>query len=1131
MAVKRLFNDQWSFQKAPLGTELSALPEEKWLPVDLPHDWLIENAKNLYETGEGWYRRRLPLQLKEGEKCILRFEGVYMNSTVFVNGHAAREWKYGYSTFDADITAFVQPGENEILVRCVHQSPNSRWYSGAGIYRNVYISILPPCHILPDGVYITPVREADGWRVEIDTEICAPHPCALFHRILDGEGREIAACRGDVAQGTEKISQQMMLSHPHLWDTEDPYLYTLETRLEGAGECHPLSQHFGFRETRFDPEGGFFLNGRHVKMNGVCLHHDLGALGAAMNKAALRRQLQLMLDMGVNALRTSHNMPAVELMELCDEMGILVDSEAFDMWERPKTTYDYGRFFPEWADKDVQSWVRRDRNHPSLVMWSIGNEIYDTHADVRGQEVTKMLMDYVRRHDPKGHAPCTIGSNYIPWEGAQKCADLLKISGYNYAERLYHDHHAAHPDWVIYGSETFSIVQSRGIYHFPCAATILAEDDLQCSALGNSNTSWGAKSYEKCITDDRDAPFSMGQFLWTGTDYIGEPTPYHTKNSYFGLADTAGFPKDAYYVFKAAWTDYKKAPFVHVFPYWDFNPGQLIDVQVCSNAPRVQLFLNGQSQGCFDIDHEKGLQLIGRWQIPYEEGVLRAEAYDENGRLIAVQERHSFSDPRKICLKADKGALLADGRDMIFVEISMEDENGHPVENAVNRVHVHLEGPGRLMGLDNGDSTDWDQWKGESRRLFSGKLLAMIGAVGEEGKITLHVESPGLPDAALTLSALPAKMEEGVSCRQQCNQSERQMEIPVRKILLTCAQRRHLGPDCREAVVEAKILPENATYADLVWRVTTPEGIDTNLADIQANGLQARITAKGDGKFFVRCMAKNGAEHPRILSYLEMEAEGLGPALTDPYQFVSGGLHAFHYGDAGTGNERGFATASDGETVVGFKNLDFGPIGSDEFTLPVFTLNSDPYHFQLWRGDPRQGGELILDDHYQKPSIWNTYQPETYRLPKRLTGVCDLSFVAWNKMHVKGFRFKKYERAYEMLPARSFDSIYGDDYRMGEDGVYGIGNNVSLNFENMCFGKNEGLRLTICGKTPLPRNSIHVRFQTEEGELPCLAEFDHAPDWAEQSFILPRAPEKCTVMFLFLPGCQFDFKWFRFEKI
>lgn len=558
------------------------------------------------------------------------------------------------------------------------------------------------------------------------------------------------------------------------------------------------------------------LNGVKTKLNGVCEHHDLGALGSAFHTAALRRRLEILKDMGVNAIRTAHNMPAAELMDLADEMGLLVVSEAFDMWERSKTTYDYARFFKDWALKDVRSWVMRDRNHPSLFMWSIGNEIYDTHADKKGQELTSMLMEAVLQYEPKGNGKVTIGSNYMPWENAQKCADIVKVAGYNYAEKYYHQHHAEHPDWIIYGSETASIVQSRGIYHFPFEQSILADDDEQCSALGNSSTSWGAKSAEACIIAERDAAFSLGQFIWTGFDYIGEPTPYHTKNSYFGQIDTATFKKDSYYIYQAAWTNYKEHPMVHIFPYWDFNPGQMIDVRVCSNAPKIELQFNGETVGTYEIDHVHGTQLAGWWKLPYEPGELKAIAYDEAGQIIAVDIRKSFGDASRICLKADKGTLLANGTDLIFIEITMEDERGNAVENANNRVQVQVGGAGRLIGLDNGDSTDYDPYKGTSRRLFSGKLMAIVAASLEAGTITVEVTSKGVVGSKLQLQSLPvADRGIGISANTRnlalpCVMGNVE-EIPLRKIEIISHSGQQFNENRREmnvhAILYLKTLP------------------------------------------------------------------------------------------------------------------------------------------------------------------------------------------------------------------------------------------------------------------------------------------------------------------------------------
>ena len=626
----------------------------------------------------------------------------------------------------------------------------------------------------------------------------------------------------------------------------------------------------------------------------------------------------------------------------------------------------------------------------------------------------------MREHDPKGNAPVTIGSNYMPWPNAQKCAELIDIVGYNYGEKFYHQHHLEHPDWVIYGSETASVVSSRGIYHFPFEASILADDDEQCSALGNSSTSWGAKSPEACIIAERDAPFSLGQFLWTGFDYIGEPTPYHTKNSYFGQLDTATFPKDSYYIYQAAWTDRRKRPVVHLFPYWDFSPGQMIDVRAATNAPRVELRLNGRPLGVRELDHERGAQLVGWWKVPYEPGVLEAIAYDEDGRVIATDVRRSFGDAKRIRLRADKPMLAADGTDLTFVEIGMEDGDGNPVENAVNRVRVDVSGAGRLVGLDNGDSTDYDPYKGVSRRLFSGKLMAIIAAGTEPGPVRVEVSSPGLETAVLELEAIvPAGgAPKGVSARMANRPlpvvTGREDEVPVRKIELVSAAGQRFDPTLREIVVEARLHPENASYRDVEWRVVNDAGIDSNLAKVEADGLVAKVTALGDGNFRLRCMSRNGTDKIRLIASLEFKVEGLGPAYKDPYGFIAGGLYDEAAGEAGNGNERGVATARDGETVVCWRGIDFGPVGSDTITIPIFALTSEPYSLQIWEGMPgEEGAERLADVIYQKPSRWNVYQEETYKLSKVLKGVTSISFVTRAKMHIKGFSFARRNRAFE----------------------------------------------------------------------------------------------------------------------
>ena len=450
MNTQRLFCDGWEFSKNPIDTAYE--DAIGWHSVDVPHDYMIYQTEDLYETSTGWYRRTF--RARTGVRTAVRFDGVYMDSKVYINGVLVGEWKYGYSTFEFDITDLVHEGDNLIAVRVDYRCPNTRWYSGAGIYRNVYIKEYEQAHISPDGIYIS--ARADG-SLEADVECMRHGGMTVDGLVLDAavmrdgnviEERSAAVCACDVNAVPEAVRREgvkfsynrfrMKIDEPVLWDICDTQMYTLRVTLRsGDTVLHREDVPFGFRDIRFDTEKGFFLNGRHVKLHGVCEHHDNGALGSAFNANAFRRKLVKLKKMGVNALRTSHNMPAPEVMQLCDEMGVLVLCEGFDMWECHKTDYDYASFFTEWAPRDVASWVRRDRNHPCVIGWSLGNEIYDTHMSERGQEIASWLMSMVREHDPRGNGYVTIGSNYMQWENAQKCADIVKLAGYNYSERLY----------------------------------------------------------------------------------------------------------------------------------------------------------------------------------------------------------------------------------------------------------------------------------------------------------------------------------------------------------------------------------------------------------------------------------------------------------------------------------------------------------------------------------------------------------------------------------------------------------------------------------------------------------------------------------------------------------------------
>lgn len=1149
MAEKTLFCDGWEFCENITGTQYS--DKLDFAPVDIPHDWLIYDVHNLYKSATGWYRKKFDCKLSENRRFAIRFEGVYMDSKVFVNGNLAIEWKYGYSTFETDITQYLRNGENLITVCVDYISPNSRWYSGAGIFRRVWLLEYQDCHICSDGVYIN--ANIDG-TVKVSTEVERNAKTALSHlwlqqSIFDGD-RLVSQLKRNCCGVDKSLVCELCLNencaysvncdtlsveNPQLWDIENPKLYTLKTELFCDSTLLDTQKNtFGFRKIEFDCNCGYLLNGRHLKLNGCCEHHDLGALGAAFNINAMRRKLEKLRSIGINSIRTSHNMPAKELMELADEMGFLILSEGFDMWEMPKTEYDYARFFKNWVAKDVASWVRRDRNHPSLIGWSIGNEIYDTHAGERGQEIASLLKALVRKYDFWQNGVVTIGSNFMVSENARRCSDILKVAGFNYAERLYDEQHKMYPDWAIYGSETASTLQSRGIYHFPLSQSVLCDDDEQCSALGNCTTGWGAKNTEYCIIADRNAKYSAGQYIWTGFDYIGEPTPYSTKNSYFGQLDTAGFEKDSAYIYKSEWTDYKTAPFVHIFPYWDFIDGQDIDVRVTTNAPLVRLYFNGKEIGCKKFDHISGTQLTLDTVLKYEQGELCAVAYDENGCEIARNYKKSFGDAEKIVLKADKTQISANGTDLIFVEIAVLDKNGVYVENANNRMFVKVKGAGRLIGLDNGDSTDYDQYKGTSRRLFSGKLLAIIAAKTECGEIELEVSSPGLESAYAAFSSIHCDAVCGVSANDEnhdmpseCKDVEN--DIPIRKIVFE-SDNLHFDENCREIDFKVIAYPRNAKYTDEIeYRVTTALGINTNLAEISKveNGI-VTVKCNGDGEFYLRALCKNGTPKYHIISAIKLTSSGIGSATFNPYELVLGGLRTIESENITNGVDSGANFAGE-NSYFGFENVDFGKIGSDTIILPIFANMSTPVRIKVFDGTP-ENGELLGDFEYFKEPIWMTYQAETYKLSKTLKGIHTISFQSSYCFNIQGFMFEKRDKEFARILAVDNDKIYGDKFNLNECDITNIGNNVQIEFGEFDFSVNSPSAVAIVGKSKLNFNSINMMIDDGNVKQRVVIEFEKADEYTERVFKLDKISGKVKISFTFLPGSDFDFESFRFVK-
>jgi beta-galactosidase len=932
--MKKLFNANWHFAKSDISADFNDIETLNFKPVEIPHDWLIYDVNNLYETSYGWYKKNLVINnLNKSHR--LYFEGVYMDCTIYINKEAVFDWKYGYTSFEADISDFIQLGDNEIIVLVRHLSPNSRWYSGAGIYRNVWLLETEKTYIKTDSLYFSAKKHNHVWRVNVSAEVTGND--SLIFNIADIT--------------TEENEFDVTIPDEKIWSLDNPYLFKLSARLKhGTDE---VTCRVGFREMQFTPDKGFFLNGKNIKINGVCLHHDLGCLGAAFNKEAQRRQLLTMKEMGANAVRTAHNPPAKEFMELCDELGILVNNEFIDMWEMPINEYDYARFFPDWYEKDVKSWVRRDRNHACLMMWSIGNEILDTHVSERGLEVTKMLHKAVRKHDPLMNALTTIGSNYMQWENAQACAEAVDLVGYNYGEHLYEEHHKNNPSWLIYGSETTSGTKSRGIYHFPLKSEFLSHENLQCSSLGNCKSGFQKLNAEEVIIANRDIDYCAGMFIWTGSDYLGEPSPYSTKSAYFGAIDTAGIKKDIFWLYKAAWTS---EPVLHILPYWDFNIGQEIDVVVYTNLKEAELFINERSCGKKTAEN-----YTLTWKVNYEEGKIIVVA----GEYKA--ERRSFKDSAEIILKPDKTLIKADGLDLLTVEISTVDIDNNPVENACDRINITVNGA-KLAGFDNGDSTDYNQYKSTSRKLFSGKAVAYIIAPETPGIVTVTAQSPGLKPAEIKITA-----------------GENISEIPVRKIELIKKS---------EFIIKAKIFPENATYTDLNWSAVTNSGVKTNIAAVEADNNTAAVKIIGDGEFRVRCTCNNGKSQAEIVSEYEFYADGYGMAVVNPYEFTPACLGNAELQEVSDG---GLFISGDNRTVR-FKNVNFGE-GADTFELfAIYWHTNEPFMFKL----------NSQEFSHQADFFWQTYQSNTFKLEKPLCGVQDLTFEfgeTTHDLHFWGFMF------------------------------------------------------------------------------------------------------------------------------
>ncbi|MCX6636987.1 MAG: DUF4982 domain-containing protein [Acidobacteria bacterium] len=786
------FNDGWRFAKGEAaGAEQPGFNDSAWRPVELPHDWAIEGpfdpkydarCGGLPYFGVAWYRKRftLPAAVK-GRYLSIEFDGAMSNARVWLNGKELGERPYGYIGFAFDLTPVARLGEENVLaVRLAPEDRSSRWYPGAGIYRNVWLDITGPVHVARWGAYVTTPEVTDGKAtVAIKTEVRNRSSRAarvtLETAILDASGNQagrVETPREIAAGATATTEQNLSVAAPRRWDVDRPYLYRAVSVVKDGGKVvDRYVTPFGIRAIEFDKDKGFLLNGRRLKLKGLCMHHDLGALGAAVNRRATERQLQIMKAMGANAIRTSHNPPSPELLEFCDRLGLVVMDEAFDMWRIPKVPNGSAKYFDRWGETDLADMVRRDRNHPSIVLWSIGNEIPE-QGRPDGAKLARRLREVVREQDRT--RPVTAGFNN--WESAIKngLADAVDIPGFNYKPMNYPQILKDHPNWIIVGAETSSCVSSRGVYHLPIEK-YQKHESLQLSSYDILAPPWAMAPDVEFDAQDR-FPNVLGEFVWTGFDYLGEPTPFGgrdgkgdwpSRSSYFGVVDLAGFPKDRYYLYQSVWT---REPMVHVLPHWNWagREGQPIPVFAYTNGDQVELFLNGKSlgrkvRGAEPVEIPVGpnvsrsLKFSTRyrlmWQVPYAPGVLRAAAYRED-REVAAKEVRTAGAPARVALVPDRKAITADGEDLVFVTVRIEDQDGNLCPLADNLVRFQVEGAGRVAAVDNGNAASVEPFQAGYRKAFNGLAMLIVRSRrGETGRIGVTAVSDGLRAAQTSVAA------------------------------------------------------------------------------------------------------------------------------------------------------------------------------------------------------------------------------------------------------------------------------------------------------------------------------------------------------------------------------------------
>ncbi|MBP3669019.1 MAG: DUF4982 domain-containing protein, partial [Bacteroides sp.] len=788
------FNNNWKFSLGDVeGASVFTFDDSEWRQLNLPHDWAIEgefSKDNPSGTGGGalpggigWYRKTFVAdKAYAGKKVFIDFDGVYMNSEVFINGNSLGKRPYGYISFRYDLTPYLKIGEeNVIAVRVDNQEqPNSRWYSGCGIYRNVWLTVSNPIHVDLWGTYVTTPQVSDKEATvsvctSIKNEGAVDAEVKVVSSLLDAEGNRVGETTSVLPISKDSVGtyqQTMKVDSPILWSVNNPYLYTLETEVWADGKLvDTYETTTGIRSFEFSAEKGFVLNGEQVKIKGVCMHHDLGCLGAAVNTRAIERQLEILQEMGCNGIRCSHNPPVPELLQLCDEMGFIVMDETFDMWRKKKTRYDYSLYFNEWHERDLTDLMLRDRNHPSIFMWSIGNEVLeqwsDANADTLSLEeanmilnfghsaemlakegsemsvnslLTKKLADMTRALDPT--RPVTAGCNEPNPYNHLFASGALDIIGFNYHDDWFMGVPKNFPGKPFIVTESVSSLMTRGYYKMPSDKPILCPErwdkpyydpSFSCSSYDHCRAPWGSH-HENTLRLVSENDFISGQYIWTGFDYIGEPTPYGwpARSSYFGIVDLAGFPKDIYYMYQSQWTD---KDVLHLFPHWNWEEGQEIDLWAYFNhADVVELFINGRSQGVKTMPEDK-YHVV--WRVKYEPGTIKAVSRKE-GKVVMEKEIHTAGEPAQIRLTADRTEIQADGTDLSFITVEIVDKDGNLCPNADNLVNFDVQGAAFIAGVDNGNQTSMESFKAPHRKAFYGKCLVVLQNNGDRGDIQLN---------------------------------------------------------------------------------------------------------------------------------------------------------------------------------------------------------------------------------------------------------------------------------------------------------------------------------------------------------------------------------------------------------